>query len=434
MKKARVGLLVAMSVVLAFTLVLSIGCSSSSNDSGTAASLSTITVTGASPSTPMFKTNQFTATGKYSDNTTQDLTATATWSSSNTAVATIAANGLATAVKDGTTTITATSGGISNSAVMTVSPVYTVTLYMASEGGGHIGVFPAVIDPSNTTTPIQITEASVKKIQLQGGTSSLSKIVFHDVRLDEATNRIYYSQFLRTNPTDSITPTTGTGHVGYVDLALPNTASTNNSTDALIDIDAVGANTIAFALDNIGIVDAGTSTPPTPGTFKIMYCASGQTADHYFPMSMSFPPYIDSIPKSLITNGNHITLADIKRTYISQIDDSMNLSLWTGVTTTIQAGDGTVIPLNQLGVPPLAFIHGATSKDGTKMYLSTNVMEGLDLTHNTAGAFRTYLLNTSDIISGTVTTNVVLAIGHNQRLNKDRSAGWFGRVSRVLHA
>jgi len=284
---------------------------------------------------------------------------------------------------------------------------------MASEGGGHIGVYPAVIDPLNTTTPIQITEASVTKIQLQGGPSSLSKIVLHDVRLDEAANRVYYSQFLRTNPTDSITPTTGTGHVGYVDLALPNTASTNNSTDALIDIDAVGANTIAYALDNIGIVDAGTVSS-NPRSFKILYCASGQNADYFFPMSMSFPPYIDSIPKSLITNGNHITLADIKRTYISQIDDSMNMDVHSVNTTSIVSHEGDLLPLDGpggLGLPPLAFIHGATSKDGLKMYLSTNVMSGLTLTVNTAGEFRTYLLNTSDVISGSVTTNVVLASG-----------------------
>jgi len=416
MKKARVGLLVAMSIVLAFTLVLSIGCSSSSNDNGAGATLSSIAVTAASSSTKMSQTNQLTATGTYSDASTKNLTATATWSSSDTAVATIDATGLAKGVAAGTTTITATSAGVSGTRNLTVDPYYTVTLYMASEGGGHIGVYPAVIDPLNTTTPIQITEGSVTKIQLQGGPSSNSKIVLHDVRLDEATDRIYYSQFLRTNPTDSITPTTGTGHVGYVDLALPNTASTGNSTDALIDIDAVGANTIAYALDNIGIVDAGTSLPATPNTFKIMYCASGQTADHFIPMSMSFPPYIDSIPKSLITNGNHITLATagVKRTYISSIDDSMNMDVHSVNTLTIVSGQGDILPLDGpggLGVPPLAFIHGATSKDGTKMYLSTNVMSGLTLTVNTAGEFRTYLLNTSDVISGTVTTNVLLAKG-----------------------
>ena len=44
------------------------------------------------------------------------------WSSSNTAVATISANGLATGLSPGTTTITATSGGISGSTTLTVSP------------------------------------------------------------------------------------------------------------------------------------------------------------------------------------------------------------------------------------------------------------------------------------------------------------------------
>jgi hypothetical protein len=56
-------------------------------------------------------------------------------------------------------------------------------------------------------------------------------------------------------------------------------------------------------------------------------------------------------------------------------------------------------------------------------YLSTNVMEGLDLTHNTAGAFRTYLLSTSDLVSGTVTTNVVLKHGTISGLTKIAAQG-----------
>lgn len=417
MKKARVGLLVAMSFVLAFTLVLSGGCSSSGNNDDTGpgpdATLSTIAVTAASPSTPMTKTNQFTATGTYSNATTKDLTATATWSSSDATVATINATGLATAVKAGTTTITATSAGKSGTRDLAVSQVYSVTFYQASESGGHMGVYQAIIDPTNTTAPIQIDTASVTKIQLQGGTSSASRIILHDVRLDEAANRVYYSQFLRTDPTDSTSPTTGTGHIGYVDLNNTYDTTTkntiNNSIDAKIDIDAAASNTIAYALDNIGIVDAGSSTPANPGTFKILYCGSGQDATYFFPMSMSFPAYIDAIPKALITTGRHITLADtgVKRIYISQIDDAMNMAVHSTLTTTIVAGDGNVLPLDGpggLGLPPLAFIHGATNSDGTKMYLSTNVMSGLTLTNNTAGVFRTYLLNTSEIISGLVST------------------------------
>jgi plastocyanin len=86
--------------------------------------LSSISVTPANPSVPTGQTNQFTATGTFSDNSTQDLTNQVNWTSSNTAVATIStaagSQGLATAVATGTTTISATDGGITGSTVMTV--------------------------------------------------------------------------------------------------------------------------------------------------------------------------------------------------------------------------------------------------------------------------------------------------------------------------
>ena len=65
-------------------------------------------------------TQQFTAMGTYSDGGTQNLTSQATWTSSNTGVATINAGGLATGVSAGTTTISATLGSVSNNATLTV--------------------------------------------------------------------------------------------------------------------------------------------------------------------------------------------------------------------------------------------------------------------------------------------------------------------------
>jgi hypothetical protein len=65
-------------------------------------------------------TLQYTATGHFSDNTTQDITKSVTWSSSDTSVATISnqlgSKGLATTDGvTGTTVITATLGNISGS-------------------------------------------------------------------------------------------------------------------------------------------------------------------------------------------------------------------------------------------------------------------------------------------------------------------------------
>jgi len=74
----------------------------------------------------MATTQQFTATGTYSDSTTGNVTSSVTWSSSNTAVATISNAGLATSIAAGSTTITATSGSISGSTTLTTSNVGAV--------------------------------------------------------------------------------------------------------------------------------------------------------------------------------------------------------------------------------------------------------------------------------------------------------------------
>jgi phage tail sheath protein FI len=88
----------------------------------TAGVLQSITVTPANP--PWLNPNgkqQFTATGGYSDGTTKDLSGTATWNSSSNLVATVDSTGLAKAVAVGAVLITATSGGVSGSANLSVT-------------------------------------------------------------------------------------------------------------------------------------------------------------------------------------------------------------------------------------------------------------------------------------------------------------------------
>jgi hypothetical protein len=80
------------------------------------------------PSIVAGATQQFTATGTYSDNTKKDLTASVAWISSNTLVATIATGGLATSGVAGSTTITATTGSISNASILTVTQKTLVSI------------------------------------------------------------------------------------------------------------------------------------------------------------------------------------------------------------------------------------------------------------------------------------------------------------------
>jgi len=84
------------------------------------ATLTSIALIPANASVAAGASQQFTATGSYSDGSTQNITSQAAWKSSNTAVATIAAGGLTTAVASGSTTISATSAGIAGSTQLTV--------------------------------------------------------------------------------------------------------------------------------------------------------------------------------------------------------------------------------------------------------------------------------------------------------------------------
>lgn len=83
--------------------------------------LASITVTPANPSIPVGVTQQFAASGTYSDKASHDITTQVTWRSSKTAVATVNSSGLATSVAKGTTTMIAISGKISGSMTLTVT-------------------------------------------------------------------------------------------------------------------------------------------------------------------------------------------------------------------------------------------------------------------------------------------------------------------------
>lgn len=81
---------------------------------------------------------QFTATGKYSDASTQDLTSTVSWSSSATSVATINSAGLANSVAYGQATIQASAGSISKIVTLTVDqPSFVVTGNLQNNRSGH---------------------------------------------------------------------------------------------------------------------------------------------------------------------------------------------------------------------------------------------------------------------------------------------------------
>jgi hypothetical protein len=110
---------------------------------GTAAvpTLVSIAVTPATATIGINATQQFTATGTFSDNSTKDVTTQSAWTSSNTGTATVgAATGLATGVAGGTVTITATDGTIKGTAQLTVSSGPTLKSIAVTPSTANISV------------------------------------------------------------------------------------------------------------------------------------------------------------------------------------------------------------------------------------------------------------------------------------------------------
>ena len=85
-----------------------------------------ITVTPANASLQASATQQFTATGVFSDSSTEDMTKSVSWASSDASKATIQNSGLATGVAPGSVTITAASAGKTGTATLKISAPATL--------------------------------------------------------------------------------------------------------------------------------------------------------------------------------------------------------------------------------------------------------------------------------------------------------------------
>jgi PKD repeat protein len=187
-------------------------------------------------------TLQYTATGHYSDGTSYAITGDATWSSSNTAVATISSRwltstgGLASGVSPGQTTITATLGGISGS----------TTLYVINEDPTAIITLPADNAIFNTGSTITF-EGSAS--DTEDGVLSGNSLVW----------------------TSSIDGNIGTGITFSRTLSQGTHTITLTATDSMSGIDTatrtITVNTVIPPIvdtDGDGVPDATDNCPLTP--------------------------------------------------------------------------------------------------------------------------------------------------------------------------
>jgi hypothetical protein len=142
-----------LALIVAALLGLA-GCSGSGGSDGPG--LSQVEISPASPSIAAGTAQQFAVTAIFSDQSKQDVSAKATWSSSDSSIATVSASGLAQSLKAGSTTIKAEYGGLSISVTLTVTAAVptgvAVTPGSASIAKGTAQQFVATASFSDGTT------------------------------------------------------------------------------------------------------------------------------------------------------------------------------------------------------------------------------------------------------------------------------------------
>ena len=203
-----------------------------------AASLVSISVSPTSASIPVGTTQQFTATGTYSDGSTQDLTGSATWSVDHAQVASVGATGIAVGAGLGSANITASSGAIQGSAVLNVGPPVLVSL---------------AVTPSTATV-------------VAGSTQQFTAIgTYSDGSMLSLTNSVTWSSSVT-----SMATVNGAGLAKGVAPGTPNiTAATGLiSASATLTVTAPVLVTIAVSPSNASIADGTTQQFTATGTYS----------------------------------------------------------------------------------------------------------------------------------------------------------------------
>jgi trimeric autotransporter adhesin len=123
-----------LALVVFVCLSLLCGCGGGSFGPGVSASsvtLQSIQISPSGSSLSIGQTEQFTATGHYSDRSSKDITNSALWISSNTSIAGISNSGLATSHATGSATVTATLSGVVGRGSITVVAAALVSIVIS---------------------------------------------------------------------------------------------------------------------------------------------------------------------------------------------------------------------------------------------------------------------------------------------------------------
>jgi len=241
--------------------------------------LTSIAVTPNSATIATGSSVQFTATGTYTDGSSANVSSLASWSSSNTSLASVNATGLASGASVGIATITAASETVSGVARLTIQAtgIPTVTFTGAPASALYNGTFTVIATTNAPVMPTITGTTGVCSVSAVTGTSSNAGAVVTmlagtgtcTVTANWAATTGYSSAGPLTQATQAtqIAPTvtfTGAPASAVYNTGFSVTATTNASTMPLIT-----------GTSNVCTVAAVTGTPASAGAAVTMISGTG---------------------------------------------------------------------------------------------------------------------------------------------------------------
>ena len=160
-------------ILISFLTLLLVACGNAKKP--TTVTLQSITVQG-SNTVAKGNTVQLTATGTFKGSSSQSLTGL-TWSSSNTALATIDATGVVTGKGQGTVTITASASGVQGTFTLQVTPAVLASLQMSpATSSVAAGLQDAVVLSGTLSDGSSATSADFTKCQWTSSIASVATV------------------------------------------------------------------------------------------------------------------------------------------------------------------------------------------------------------------------------------------------------------------
>jgi Bacterial Ig-like domain (group 2) len=351
------------------------------------ATLASIAVTPADPSVATGMTQQFTATGAYTDGTQKVLTSQATWASATPAVATLDASGLASAVSVGSSSITATFDGVA-------SPAVSLTVTAA----------PRVVKSIQVTPSYPTVPAGVTQVFKAVGT-------FTDNSTADITADVTWAA-----ATPAVATVTGSGVATAVSAGTSNiTATCAMPTVCQALSGSATLNVTAAALVAIAV------TPANPSVAKGMtqqFTATGTYTDGTQAVLTSqatwasATPAVATLDASGLASGVSIGASNITAAFAGVTSPATSLTVTTAILTSLQ-----------ISGPGVSIVQGTSqqySASGTYSDGSSSDITGNVTWNSTSPSVATFqpggtLGDITAVQAGTTTISAGLgAIGSNQ--------------------